>query len=90
MRTHERFDAPPFLKLSATGLTSCRCTHHRLERINAFCFMPISLLYRFVSSVSPKPRAIRSCRARLAQENPDAPAVKARADRAEIKCWGTV
>src|SRR5262245_17702561 len=52
MLTRERSGAPPFLKLSPIRLISCLCTHHRLERIDAFCFVPISL---FVLSVSPKP-----------------------------------
>ena len=48
--------------------------HHRLERIHAFCFVPISL---FVSSVSTKLALSLWPLARLAQDeelkNPDAP-----------------
>jgi hypothetical protein len=88
MLTCERSGAPPFLKLSTIGLTSCRCTHHRLDRINPF--VPISL---FVPSVSLKTRAIRSCRSPdwLKVNNPDVPAVKreARGGDAAIsmECW---
>ena len=55
--------------------------HHRLERIHAFCFVPISL---FVSSVSTKLALPLWPLARLAQDevlkNPDAPSVKREAE----------
>src|SRR5262245_29295428 len=42
MLTRERSGAPSFLKLSPIRLIFCLCTHHRSERINAFCFVSIS------------------------------------------------
>jgi hypothetical protein len=85
MLTRERSSAPPFLKLSAIGLTSRRCIHHRFERINAFCFVPISLrfvLYRLYRRGPFHP--LRSL-ARLAQdEEPGCTGGEARGGRGVV------
>jgi hypothetical protein len=72
--------APPFLKLSAIGSTSCRCTHHRLRVDKRLLFRAdfvfCSFCNRFVSSVSPKPAPPVPAARRIGpkMKNPDAPA----------------
>jgi hypothetical protein len=85
MLTRERSGAPPFLKLSAIGLTSYRCIIIGWNGYTLSVSCPFRFLYRLLSTKLALPLWPL---ARLAQDeelkNPDAPSVKREAE----EDWG--